>query len=446
MAAKLVYDLIVRVMELCHDDYGLLAQCALVNWEFNRAASRMLYSKVVLSPHFKPVLDLRDAGAIPESSNFASASLPRNVQYVLALEVSGYISPRPPPRNTLPERITKALVTFVNLVSVRYTPVTYHENLFDQSIPTLHNLRSLVELTVNASCTDDVRAPAIVELTGLRKLTLYNPGRAILQLLPKWLERLQATLVELHLRDNCGSVTPGVLKSFLPYLENTVQAFTLGLSYSLTDNDVFTFLGQITRLKRLELRYYWQLKPPQTLPNLLSLRSFTVTYPPQYTRKEVDEFDKWVRRTIAGSLDLQTLTLYCEGRDASIYLSHNSLVGHITQKHATSLRYLDLALTFVGMDKLEDILTSCTQLEEIALQMGKNGLTLFRAKVSGLKQLRTASFQIRNVPRTYQMNIIFLTEIMDRGQPSLRRLSLNNISWEVSEHFIYGRCHTIFFR
>jgi len=60
-----------------------------------------------------------------------------------------------------------------------------------------------------------------------------------------------------NIQDNCGSVTPGVLKVIVPHLEERLEAFTLGLSYSLTNDDVFTFLGQLKYLKTLQLRYYW---------------------------------------------------------------------------------------------------------------------------------------------------------------------------------------------
>ena len=112
----------------------------------------------------------------------------------------GYISPRPPPRNTLPETLANAIVKFVNLDRVIFTPITFHEDLFVQTLCVLPDLRSLTNLTVNQSCTSDALAQGIVEVNGLKKLTLINPGRAILQLLPDWLHRLSPTLVELHLK------------------------------------------------------------------------------------------------------------------------------------------------------------------------------------------------------------------------------------------------------
>lgn len=61
-------------------------------------------------------------------------------------------------------------------------------------------LPQLRELTVNSSCTDEVRAPILVQINELQKLTLRDPSRAILQILPDWLGRLSKSLTELHLR------------------------------------------------------------------------------------------------------------------------------------------------------------------------------------------------------------------------------------------------------
>lgn len=59
------------------------------------------------------------------------------------------------------------------------------------------------------------------------------------------------------MKDDCGSVTPGVLKSIVPLLRQNIRGLGLGLSYSLTDEDVFAFLHQLPTLKEVELRYYW---------------------------------------------------------------------------------------------------------------------------------------------------------------------------------------------
>jgi hypothetical protein len=50
-------------------------------------------------------------------------------------------------------------------------------------------------------------------------------------------------------------VTPGVLRPFIPLLAN-VTAFSFGLSYSITDDDLFDFLGQLPCLETVQLQHY----------------------------------------------------------------------------------------------------------------------------------------------------------------------------------------------
>lgn len=116
-------------------------------------------------------------------------------------------------------------------------------------------------------------APVLSQIVGLESLTVVDPNRAILDLLPNWLSRLSGTLRELHLlvsdfvstdvplgdplrKGNCGSITPGVLRAIQP-LTIQLQSFSLGLSYSLEDGHVLQFLSNLPRLQNLQLRYYW---------------------------------------------------------------------------------------------------------------------------------------------------------------------------------------------
>lgn len=71
----LYYDVIFRILGYHRDDYGQLFQWSLVNKEFNRAASNMLYYRVVLSPPVSRLhqLNLRDTGAVTVSLTPSSA-------------------------------------------------------------------------------------------------------------------------------------------------------------------------------------------------------------------------------------------------------------------------------------------------------------------------------------------------------------------------------------
>jgi hypothetical protein len=98
------------------------------------------------------------------------------------------------------EKIASGIKLFINLRSIQFGPVTYHHELFVPSLSILAETNALTEVEVNLSCSDEARAPMLVKLRKLRKLSLISPGRAILQLLPDWLSSLSDTLVELHLR------------------------------------------------------------------------------------------------------------------------------------------------------------------------------------------------------------------------------------------------------
>jgi hypothetical protein len=95
------------------------------------------------------------------------------------------------------ERLLAAVKAFENLQTVQIMPGTYHGDIFTPILAELASRTSLADLRVNSWCTDD-ESPSLTRIVGLRRLELKSPSRAILQLLPGWLERL-TSLKELHL-------------------------------------------------------------------------------------------------------------------------------------------------------------------------------------------------------------------------------------------------------
>lgn len=151
-------------------------------------------------------------------------------------------------------------------------PQLYHEDVFGKALFALSSCRQLRRLEINASCCDDTRHVVLTQVEYLEHLVIENATRAILQALPTWLSRLQGSLKVFQLKvnfvaapleasvtersqSNCGSVTPGVLKSFLPAISR-IRSFGLGLSYSITTDELFGFLSQLVNLAALDVRYY----------------------------------------------------------------------------------------------------------------------------------------------------------------------------------------------
>jgi hypothetical protein len=57
------YDVLLIILENLH--HGTLYTCALVNNEFNKVASKLLYTSIIVSPPFQRVLNLKDRDGIP---------------------------------------------------------------------------------------------------------------------------------------------------------------------------------------------------------------------------------------------------------------------------------------------------------------------------------------------------------------------------------------------
>ncbi|KAI0364045.1 hypothetical protein BV20DRAFT_1039616 [Pilatotrama ljubarskyi] len=424
----LSYDVLILVLDWIRDDFHSLLCCSLVNHIFKEASATYLYSKVTYSPAFSPVLDLRRRDEFLDSAGlFASARLPHNAPLVRRLEVSGYLSPRPPPLNKLSEYLRAAMECWPNLQTVVFTPKQFHEDVFTDTLPLLLGLRYLRSLAVNASCTDEKHSSVLVQLRGLECLTIEAPTRAILQRLPDWLGHLESTLRTIRMTHSCGSVTPGVLRSFIPRLQS-VTSFALGLSYSLTDSDVFAFWQELPCLQSLEFRYYLQLRPSFD-PRLPRLRHLTVHYSNVMTKDHTNRLCRWVRRVIAKA-PLEALRLVCENEVNGPAVSFDPLVQHLSLKHADKLRVLHMPDCFVGKRMLVTLCRSCKALEELALGISRDALDDFEVLVSGLVRLHTAKFSIRNTRPCVRITQS-LAESIIRSAASLRRLTVHGKRFEV---------------
>ncbi|KAF9017672.1 hypothetical protein BDZ89DRAFT_1074608 [Hymenopellis radicata] len=409
MSPVLDDDSLLCVLECLADDSATLSVCAQVSKQYNNLASKLLYARVVWSPQFQPRLNLRDDGLPPSSSMLASACLPRNAHHVLSLEIGGFLSSRAAHANRLASYLLNAIRLFI-----------------------LPEVKHLTRLSVNSSCTDTDATAVLVALQSLQSLTVKDASRAVLDVLPGWVSTMVPSLTELHLQDNCGSVTPGVLRSLEPHLEH-IKSFCLHLSYSLADKDVASFLTKLPSIESLSLQYYWQYAGIfSTSRRLLNLRSFTVRFFVIWRRAEADRLAKWIRGVIYYS-PLEQLHIACDAeKDDSIHIlgvAFDSLIDHLSERHAGTLRHIDAPSAFVSIKALKVLLTKCRSLEILSISCGKNVLHVLAECIENLRDLHTASFRIRHVKeRSCEVPDDIVLDIMRRS--SLRRLTVNAIYWE----------------
>ncbi|KAF8626651.1 hypothetical protein AX15_004743 [Amanita polypyramis BW_CC] len=368
-------------------------------------------------------------------SQLTSACLSRYASLVEELRISEFLSPRPPPLNTFSTTLANAIRAFHNLRIVCFAPKTAHEDAFTQSLQVLKDIPTLEDLAVNSFCADAPRAPLITQIQGLTRLELHDPTRAVLELLPDWLSQLSEKLRELHLKANCGSITPGVLRVIaLPLMQSNLRAISIGLSYSLTHDDVFKFLNNFSQLEDLELRYYWQLKEPTIRLSLPRLRKFTALHARTQDKREVMSLCKWMRKIVSSS-PIEDLRIICDHDvdepNSGANISLDSIIDHLSKKHTKTLRFLHLRSSYVGVTGLEALFSSCLQLEQFHVAAGKEGLPIFEQFYRNLNHLCTAGFELRNVNRRkHQTDRERIRELMLSGPSTFRKLVMNGTAWE----------------
>jgi hypothetical protein len=119
------------------------------------------------------------------------------------------------------------------------------------------------------------------------------------------------------------------------------------------------------------------MREPSFSLSLSRLRKFTVLYARSQVGQEVLGLCKWMRKVISSS-PIEDLRVVCDRDDDSANtganISFDSIVDHLSKKHAKTLRFLDLRSSFVGVTGLEAFFSSCARLEQFHVAAGKDAL------------------------------------------------------------------------
>ena len=84
-------------------------------------------------------------------------------------------------------------------------------------------------------------------------------------------------------------------------------------------------------------------------------------------------------RKVISSSPIEDLRVVCDRDDDDkgnngANISFDSIVEHLSKKHAKALRFLDLRSSFVGVTGLEAFFSSCAHLEQFHVAAGKDAL------------------------------------------------------------------------
>ncbi|KAH9916577.1 uncharacterized protein BXZ73DRAFT_92472 [Epithele typhae] len=420
----LPYDVIIPIMGCLFNDYdyganySTLYQCSLVNRALHNAATPFLYRCVTYSAVHTPLsLSRRD----PLSEGyFAAARLPHNATLVQRLEICNLYTQR---LNQFSSRLKAAVECWPNLRTVVFTPRTQQDHLFDDALPLLLQLPYLESFTCDPACGSELNAQTLSQLRNLKSLTIETPKRVILQLLPELLRDLKPTLRTLSLTGNCGSITPGVLRSFVPHMTD-IAAFSFGLSYSLTHDDVFEILEGLPNLTSLTFFYYLQMRPYRA-PYLPHFRDLTVQCVSPSTRSEAAYFYKWVRRVIRhGPLRKLHVEFPIPSAMRGASPSFSPLLEHLCARHAATLQVC----------ALKSLCSTCVLLEELSVLVSLDvARRLLPEYIENLPRLHALHIDILGKHKTRRENsTLEAAQVFFDRNRTLRRVSINKERYTVT--------------
>ncbi|KAF8591725.1 hypothetical protein K439DRAFT_1626724 [Ramaria rubella] len=427
MEMNLPPELFDKIVVHLDNDITSLYSCALVCRAFNQITTPFLYKRIYVSP---PKVGL--AWQVVEDTlgrkPFAASRLPSHRAYVEEFTLDGYVAKIRPSRQTpvpIIDKIPEALGMWQNLRTVTITPKKATGPLLLNIIKALLHCSSLRTVTVNEFVMDEDVIPDLVELVGLRDLTLLHPTRALFMVICCWTMRMQDSLVKLHLLGNCGSLTPGILRDLTPSICN-IESLALGLSYSLTNADVFTCLSQLPKLKSLRLRYYRQHRGLPPGPILPELCHFTVLYPQMARKEDATALSTWIRR-ISSTSPLETLQAICLD-DSSPPLCFDGLITHLAAQHRSTLSSIRMPKAYVRERALRALLHNCTVMQYFSLTVAFTTLKSFPTMTANCTKLRNVFVQVCDHPK-------LLIEKKDAQKvlqrvPQLSSITVNNVSWK----------------
>ncbi|KAF7319059.1 hypothetical protein HMN09_00242100 [Mycena chlorophos] len=411
-------DLLPLILDHLANDRAALYQCLLADGQLHKAAAGLLYAQVLVKPKYGQTNGILD--------RLESSSLPKYAPYVHTLSIQGLLLPNIVSAVPVLETILTAIRACANLQTLEVVPDIHPDDYFTAILQHALELPSLNTLRVNSSCMSESDCGILLQFTKLRRLELKSPTRAVLNVLPEWLGRLTG-LKELHLTSNCGSVTPGVLRSLVPLLQN-ISAISIGLSYSLTDDDLFDFLGQLGSLQSAHLQHYPQFKPMENTAQMNNLRSLTVLHNLIDDADAMVRFCTWIQHAVAGA-PIQRIKLCCDEFEESSFAprSFDALLRDLAASNGETLRALYLGGWLVSADAVTALFESCVGIEEFSAALDKPGFEEFERRTTMLQHLHTAALRI------YAGDVgtsLSDSERIMRQSVALRRLSLDEMRTE----------------
>ncbi|KAI0922795.1 hypothetical protein AcW1_002643 [Taiwanofungus camphoratus] len=269
--------------------------------------------------------------------------------------------------------------TCKNLTTFTCTP-----NVLPSFLSVLQWKESLLHIRVNASLTTD-QADKLVQIRGLRSVTLDTGTSNVVDALPKWIASLRSTLTTLTLY-SMHDLNDCILESILRDLPNLTGLHIIGCS-KVDHSTVLRLTAHTPLLESLSLTSW---ESPRPLPSYVSplprLRHLTVdthcTFSPSATPS------LWT------SLVTLTRSWSCPLTSITLKLSEKLLVGDafikdVLDAHGATLMHLAFLNCALSLDSVRLICKRCKELERFAVSIPTKSIHAFAQALTMSKSLHT---------------------------------------------------------
>ncbi|KAK1232307.1 hypothetical protein PQX77_004558 [Marasmius sp. AFHP31] len=458
-------EAIVRQLQV--EDRKTLARCCLANRTLNAVSAPCLYNSIDVDVRLIHTTGVDDL-IYYECEILNSAALPHNCRHVRAVIMRGSFSwcanfPHP-------GVLIHALEQFTNLRSLSCRVAgDLSEEVFSDTI-TIDTFRRIWEITNDLSGLREfaVRWEHVAHISPalfkqlvkpeLHRLTLsLTTVKSIEYLANCFRSTTRMALTTLEIRafarwDMSHSIPVrflDVFRQFPPSLCN-VRFLRLGILLARLDEVLFQTLSQIPRLEELWLEYQVynrDFKRPydpmefHTIPFSAptKLKRFTLRY---YNYKEptlaVDKVCSWIKLVISRCPleEFSFIPFYqMRIRNPLSKPSWDILLDHLTDKHAQTLRRLDLRAAFVRKCSLKRLLQKCLlPVEHLSVGTTQGSIHTFIRHSSQLRFLGRVEFELRTLKRgesftREQKARDEAAESMLNSAPNLKTVGVNDELW-----------------
>ncbi|KAI0049503.1 hypothetical protein FA95DRAFT_1556793 [Auriscalpium vulgare] len=239
-------------------------------------------------------------------------------------------------------------------------------------------------MRISAHLTTEQTAK-LVQLRGLRNLTLENASWAVLDALPKWAEAMKETLAHLTISSS-PDLNDAVLKQTIAHLPK-LRSLHIVQCQHVSHFDVLSATEQTPALESLALTVTDSRQLPTA--SLSALKHLALDLP----QSALPSPSPSLYNTPSLMSSMLALTRFTRLKSLALRLPMQPLpddiVDDILQMHGTTLRSLRFMGCKVSMQSVESIAEVCEGLDRLVMSVPVSEMEAFSACLSGTSSLKT---------------------------------------------------------